>query len=254
MNSRLTTRRVAVTDMFEQMENEIEGKRLLKDRLYQEVALMQLGHWLRLEEPSFDCTAPQKNAEGKFETTPAQMKLRRSFKKLYCPDTGSRLLMNASTKGTEQDAHVDYYFNKETKISDENDAFALPPYFAEITTSQPTPMWLLEDSHKLAGKPWRKRQDISYGSPLRLKYIPQWSIFISRGDNIHGGGSGRMAAKLQVRFPGTCRCPRLHLYMGRLGVPLPDSINIPHASTFIHKEQDKNITSIEKLLKLILKK
>jgi len=140
--------------------------------------------------------------------------------------------MNASTKGNEQRPHFDNYFNTDSVLNDMNKAFMEPPYFAEVTSSQPTPIWVLEHSHKEAGKNWRERKEISRSSPLKLIFIPQWSIYLSRGDSIHAGASGRMAAKLRRTFPGTCRCPRARLYIGRVGVPLPDSINIPHAHFF----------------------
>jgi len=248
VDSRLTTRKDAVTDMFVEMEDKELGESLLKAKLYQEVALMQLAHWLRLEEPGFDTTSVLQENSG---STKAELRqLRHSFKKLYCPDTGSRLIMNASKNGKEQTPHVDYYFNKQTKVARENEAFELPPYLAEITSYQPTPIWLLEDSHKMAGKSWRSRMEISHSSPLRLCFLPPWSIFISRGDVIHAGSSGRMANKLKKLFPGSCKCPRIHLYMGRIGVPLPDSINVPHCHYFAHKTDDMKITDLKVLLSM----
>jgi len=56
------------------------GESLLKSKLYHEVAIMKLVHWLQLEEPSFDLTSPKKNDKGLYKDTPETLKLRQRFR------------------------------------------------------------------------------------------------------------------------------------------------------------------------------
>jgi len=240
INSRLVTTKEAVTDMLEDMEDTVMGKALLKARIVQEVGKMQLSHWLRLPESTFDATSHPDDKNG-YKEDPELVNRRRGVPELYCPDTGCRLLMNAGTAGKNQVPHVDYYLPDGMTLAPGNESMEYPPYFSESTTTQPVPLWVLERSHMYAGTLAATKRKIAETNPLRLIYIPRWSLFLSRGDVIHAGGSGRLAAE----YYGDGRCPRLHLYQGRRGVPLPDSINDTHAKYFKCFPDDEQRLSLE---------
>jgi len=250
MNCRLTTTRIAVTDIFQDMQEEEDGENYLKAKLIQEVAHIQLSHWLRLEEAEFDDTSEPNNKDG-YEDTPELKTKRRSVPPLYCPDTGSRLLFNASRESNSQVPHIDYCLRATSELKPGTTVMKYPPYFSEGTTWQPTPIWIAAGSHELTGMLAEQRQEIAKIKPLRLYYLPEWSILLTRGDVTHAGGGGKLAAN----FAGSSRCPRLHLYQGRHDVPLPDSINDQYSRFFTLDPVDSLITAASpRLQSMILRK
>jgi len=244
VDSRITTRTQAVTEMFEEMEDKDKGLVLSKQKAELEVAIMQLSQWLHLEDTSFDATDIE---QGTPDTEVRRIKKkRRKNVPLYCPDTGSRVLMNASKYGTNQIAHVDYMFKDGTPLASD-DSVLHPPYFAVATTADPTPLWILEKSHTFAGRDASSRAKLAPLHELRLIFIPPWSIFICRGDVIHAGASGEIASRLS----DNPHCVRVHLYIGRRQIGLPDSINDYHAKGFHIRLSDAAITDKTVLRSLI---
>jgi len=253
---RLTSLRRAVTDLFEEMVDKKKGLSLLRSKTKKEVMVMQLMHWLRLEEHSFDATSPTDN--NKNSTARADediLRKRREVPRLYCPDTGSRVIMNSSKEGKEQIPHIDYCIPETASLDSRTGALKYPPYFAEVTTANPTPLWILSNSHKTVGKLEDERTLIDTYHNLPLIYVPAWSIIITRGDITHAGGSGEMAAKVEDKYTsgstekaeGAGRCTRSHLYIGREGIGLPDSINDQHTETSNNEKDDKQIPGEELL-------
>jgi len=236
-DSRLITKKGAVTDMFEEMEDKDLGKKLMMAKVKGDFINMQLLHWLRVEEPSFDASSPLEDNNSTAHASTELLIRRRSVRRIYCPDTGSRLLFNTSADGKEQIAHMDYVVPAGTPLDPCTGALREPPYFVETTSAQVTPLWILDNSHRYVAKSVEARTRIAKDAKLNLKFIPPWSIVIIRGDMDHGGGSGKMAAK----FPGNGRCPRGHFYGGRIGIGLPDSINDKHAFAFSHDLNDTEI-------------
>jgi len=93
----------------------------------------------------------------------------------------------------------------------------LPPYFAIISGATAAKIycipkstqWLFEDDEKI--------QMLQRGGHIEMKTIeiPPWSMIIVRGDLLHSGAEGN----------GTSTHLRLHMYIIRIGVAVPDSIN-----------------------------
>lgn len=98
--------------MFEEMEDQEKGKKLVRTKARIEVIYMQLVKWMRLEEASSDPSSPRDNINSMDPATPQINKKRRDVPALYCPDTGSRLLMNASNEGEEHIPHIDFVLRK----------------------------------------------------------------------------------------------------------------------------------------------
>jgi len=248
-DSRLITNKGAVTNMFEEMSDKEKGKELMMAKIKKDFINMQLLHWLRAEESSFDASSPPGNLNSTVHDAPELIIRRRSPPALYCPDTGSRLIMNTSSAGNEQIAHTDYVIPQSAPLDPRSGGLLYPPYFVETTSEQVTPIWVMEHSHEYAAKPAKARERIGQDSKLKLRFIPPWSIAIFRGDLDHGGGSGKMAAK----YPGSARCPRAHFYGGRLGIGLPDSINDKHSFAFKHAKGDMEIVDRAILDQLIVR-
>ena len=73
---------------------------------------------------------------------------------------------------------------------------------------------------------------------LRLIFKPPWSVLICRGDVIHAGAGGEAASMIPGGDRDDLQCICLHLYIGRHGVGLPDSINDLYAAGFSRETSD----------------
>jgi len=247
---RLTTRRRAVTDMFEEMSNEDKGLMLMRAKLKKEVMLMQLLHWLRVEEHTFDASSPPTDINSTAHADNELLDKRRNVPRIYCPDTGSRIIMNSSKDGAEQVPHIDFCIPEGSKLAKDG-SLLYPPYFAEVTSRTPTPLWVVHGSHRRVGLPEEDRDMLGKIDLLKLIYLPSWSIFISRGDIKHAGGSGKLASNFGEE---EAHCTRGHLYAGRIGIGLPDSINDDHCQAYTHSEEDKEIKTPQDYINRLLAK
>jgi len=131
-----------------------------------------------------------------------------------------------------------------------NGSLEYPPYFAEVTAGEPTPLWILPNSHRYVAKSEEVHKVMATCNDLRLIYVPVWSIIIVRGDVQHAGGSGKMAAK----WKSTGLCPRSHQYVGRENMGLPDSINDAHPEGYKPNESDKKIKGSKSLYDRVIPK
>ncbi len=175
---------------------------LLKVRASIEVVVMQMAAMLRLDYQSFE------GPESEFHP------------KLYVPDSGSRFLATAPNCET-QVPHLDYFHVKGLQSADAPRSIAggcaLPAYFAIVTGSSFYPIWVLPGSQKYVFLSEPKLKDVSELEKLRLLYVPPHSILLVRGDVIHcGAGSLECSGNF---------CERLHLYIGRETISIPDAIN-----------------------------
>ncbi len=183
------------------------SRAVLETRCVIELAVMQIAHWLRLPESSWNET----------NESPSLLKEIREKHFLSAPDTGGRVLQTCSTATPDQTGHMDYAFRDDTELDRTTNQVARPPYFAIVTGREGAPLWIAEGSHRFL--PLRKSgwREVGKDIPMRLVRFRPNSLILFRGDLIHAGCGGKATRGK--------RCPRFHMYLMRHGVAFRDSIN-----------------------------
>ena len=209
----------AASSFYEGNEKMEERLPILRAKFFIEVCLMQLAKWLQLEHKTFH----DKNLDGT-----SLMEVYRN-KSLSSPDLGGRIILNTQNTA-RQIAHTDNVFTADIEISAEG-CSTYPPYFCMISYNEPVPLWILEGSHRMLDTPDSSMKILGKLFPLRLIYLPPYSVAFIRGDVLHAG-AGSEEAKERM-------CPRFHMYILREGLPLGDTIVDRIGSLFTFRESDK---------------
>ena len=220
LNSRLTTTKYAMTKFLEDNEyggQSEEGAEILRARCLLEVMIMQLGHWLRLDCPHFN--ALESGAMYDIDVA-GKPPVSKEKPRIYCPDTGGRVLGTMSEATKVQVAHKDFDFPEKCPVDHEG-VLKFPSYFAIVTGAEGSSLWVVDHSHKFATKSREEQGVLGRVLKMKLVFIKPWSVLLVRGDVLHAGPGGKESnGKHNLRF---------HMYIGREGVVLLDGIS-HHAS------------------------
>ena len=218
--ARLMNTKYAATTYYEEAGTRKERISVLKSKCFLEIAVMQIAAWMRLNEDNWNET------DGKPENLYHKYKTRA----LSAPDTGGRMIAMASVSTRRQVGHRDLPFSTGEPIAS-NGSSLLPPYFSIVTFNETVPFWVAEDSHKYLHKSFTDMKKLGNLLPLRLIYIPPWSLLLVRGDVMHAGGSGHDV--------GGRNAPRFHMYLLRKGTAFGDMIDHSVGKYFRFHESDK---------------
>lgn len=225
LRSRLMSTIYGATTFLEVEPDLREKKEILETRCMVEVILVQLAAYLRL---SFD---EWSNADAESSDLHQHYQLH----KLFAPDTGGRLISTMSQHTRRQIAHLDFVFPRGVKISPRTRAVENVPYFVIVTSSQETPIWISEGSHRFITVSETVMQELGKRCTLSLFRIPPWSILFVRGDVFHAGAGGKET--------NGAHCFRFHMYLIRRGVPIGDTINdlVAHNMKADKKDLEDNL-------------
>ena len=124
-------------------------------------------------------------------------------KPMYFPRSGGRFLITGK-RCVRQVCHNDFPVRTSAHA---------PGYFAIVTSSESTRLWLSPFSNAFVFFPENQKESIRKGLRLRALEIPPLSIFIGHGHLQHAGAEW-----------GGSHCPRYHIYLTPEDLQLPDAI------------------------------
>lgn len=208
LDVRFSTLSQATNEFWEETE---DGRKLLYSRTRLDVRVMLIAAYLGLcddnrlsRDPSGSDSEDSNNEDDSIFVSNG----------IHAPYTGGRFL-GTGKKCVSQLPHLDY---EPAEQGEEWKPMDKPGYFAIVTGSEKTPLWILPGSHGHVFLKARKQRTVANQRALELIEIPPHSIFICRGDVVHAGAGYK-----------ECNGERLwryHLYAARDNSPHADAIHL----------------------------
>ncbi len=208
-NARYTTTSYG---MVQSLEKNTETEKLVRTRAQLDVRILQAAKMMRLRYSEFDHSSfHSRGDEGEEVSHPPP---------LYAPDSGGRFL-GTGPKCVPQRAHCDFMWYDD--VEGTHECIPCPGYFAIVTGSSSSALWVARGSHRLVGLTDEDKKDMAELRPMEKVVIPPFSILYGRGDLTHAGPGfddfdSPSGAPHNVRL-------RYHLYLCREDVPLGDAIS-----------------------------
>ena len=173
---------------------------LIKARCMVEVSVWVFLHFLHLEGATFDDVDGRRPNE---------------LPRLEATDSGSRFLASGPACA-DQIAHTDFMHTSNVQTGDYPETVTYPGYFMIQMGSEPGALWVLQGSHRFVFLTPQDEKTLAKVIGMTIVKIPAWSLFLGRGDLVHGGCGTEQC--------GGRACMRMHDYALRDGVPFVDTI------------------------------